>query len=255
LSPLFLQAFFRIHHTPAEVVPRRFSIKTDSFAFANDSYWNFVRGQGRQAECDRAKMRRYTNHCFVMVRAAMQFWKFARFDATSAPLPHDQLAQRIRQVCARSVWLPPLPREKRIVFPGFENLYEVSTSAPGLFQDNIGAAWRIYLRVGNFPVCLPVPGRQKARLNREMLQDLEAGYPTILWLYNFPSLNINHTVLVYQATPEEGNVRYLAYDPNYTDVPKELLFDAAKQTFTLEPTFYFKGGSVTPRAIYRGFFE
>ena len=45
------------------------------------------------------------------------------------------------------------------------------------------------------------------------------------------------------------------YDPNYLDGPKELQFETTTQTFTFEPTFYFKGGAVTPRAIYRGFFE
>lgn len=98
-------------------------------------------------------------------------------------------------------------------------------------------------------------GGRKARLNEEILQDLQAGYPTILWLYNFPSLDINHTVLVYQATPEGSRIRYHGYDPNYIDVPKELQFDPVTRTFTFEPTFYFKGGRVTSRAIYRGFFE
>jgi hypothetical protein len=255
LRPLLLQAFFRIHHTPTEPVGRRFCLETDCFAFANDSFWNHVKGEVRQAEREPAAARRYTRHCFVMVRAALQFWKFARFDSTAPPVPNGELAQRIRRVCGRPVWLPPLPSGERVVFPGFKNLRETSASAAGLFQDHIGAAWPVYLRVGNFPVCLPVSGRRKARLNEEILQDLQAGYPTILWLYNFPSLDINHTVLVYKAIPEGNRIRYHGYDPNYIDAPKELQFDPVTRRFTFEPTFYFKGGPVTPRAIYRGFFE
>jgi hypothetical protein len=255
LKPLLLQAFFRIHHTPAQPSGRPFCLEADRFAFANDSYWNHVKGEAPPVNPEPALMRRYTNHCFVMVRAALQFWKFARFDPTGSALHPEELARRVRRVCWRSVWLPPLPYEKRIVFPGFKNLKEISANSAGLIQDNIGAVWPIYLRVGNFPVCLPVTRRAKARLNEQMLCDLQAGYPTIVWLYNFPSLNINHTVLVYGVKMNGDRVCYECYDPNYADASKELQFDPANRTFTFEPTFYFKGGPVTPRAIYRGFFE
>ena len=256
LSPLLLQALFRIHHTSVVPIDRPFCYETDRFAFANETVWNYVEGEVRpQAEREPTVARRYTRRCFVMVRAALQFWKFARFESTGSPLPNDELARRIRRVCARYVWLPPLPEEQRIVFPGFGSLREISASAAGLFQDHLGAAWPVYLRIGNFPICFPVSGNAKTRLNGEILRDLETGYPTLLWLYNFPSLNINHAVLVYQATHEQDRIRYQVYDPNYTDAPKELQFEPATQTFTFEPTFYFKGGPVTPRAVYRGFFE
>src|SRR5580658_697179 len=198
MSPLLLQAFFRIHYTPAERIDRPFCHETDCFAFANETVWNYVEGEVRpQSEREPAAGRRYTRRCFVMIRAALQFLKFARFEASGPPPADDELARRIRQVCARHVWLPPLPRERRIVFPGFGCLREISAAAAGLFQDHLGAAWPVYLRVGNFPICIPVPGKAKSRLNGEILQDLALGYPTLLWLYNFPSLDINHTVLVY----------------------------------------------------------
>jgi hypothetical protein len=256
LRPVLLQALFRIHHTPAQSLERSFCFETDRFAFANETVWNYVAGEVRpQDEREPAGARRYTHHCFVMVRAALQFLKFARFDPSSAPLSNEALAQRIRQVSARPVWMPPLSRQQQIVFPGFANLREASASAPGIFQDHMGAAWPIYFRPGNFPICLPVSDKAKAQLNDQMLRDLAVGYPTLLWLYNFPSLNINHTVLVYQATREGDAVRYQVYDPNYADVPKELVFHLETRTFTFEPTFYFKGGPVTPRAVYRGLFE
>jgi len=254
LKPILLQAFFRIHQTPAEPLDRFFSFATDRFAFANETVWNYVGGEVA-AQDDREPARRYTHHCFVMVRAALQFLKFARFHPGGEPLAHDELARRIKQVCVRPVWMPPLPRETKIVFPGFANLREISASAAGLFQDNIGAAWPIYFRPGNFPICIPVSPKGKAKLNDQMLRDLEMGYPTPLWIYNFPKLDINHTVLVYQATREQGRIRYQVYDPNFADEPKELQFDLTTQTFNFESTFYFKGGSVTPRAVYRGFFE
>jgi hypothetical protein len=256
LSPLLLQAFFRIHHTPAIPAHRPFCWETDRFGFANETLWNYVDGEVRpQAEREPATHQRYTRHCFVMVRAALQFWKFARFDSTTAPLPDDELARRIRRVCRRPVWLPQLPVEKRVTFPGFANLLEISTAKAGIFQRHIGKWWPIYFRPGNFPICLPVSPAAKARLNDQVSRDLDAGYPTLLWLYNFPSLSVNHTVLVYHATRESDLIRYQVYDPNYAVASKELQFHPATKLFTFESTFYFKGGSVTPRAIYRGFFE
>jgi len=256
IRPLLLQAFLRIHHTPVDRPPRPFSYETDRFAFANETVWNYVEGEVRpQAEREPVKARRYTHHCFVMVRAALQFWKFARFEPNAAPLPEKELIRRVRQVSRRPVWMPILEETKRIVFPGFKNLREISAFAAGLFQDHMGAAWPVYFRPGNSPITIPVSAKAKAKLNGQILQDLQAGYPTLLWLYNFPSLNINHTVLVYHAAQDDGRVRYRVYDPNYADAPKELQFDSSTRTFTFEPTFYFKGGSVTPRAVYRGFFE
>jgi hypothetical protein len=256
LGPLALQALFRIHHTPPEPAARRFCYETDRFAFANESMWNYVKGRSRPpAQGGPEERRRYTRYCFVMVRAALQFWKFARFEAAGSPLPDEELARNIRRVCRRPVWLPPLPQEHRIVFPGSPHLHETSARAPGIFQRHIGRWWAIYFRPGNFPICLPVSRRAKTRLNDEILGDLQAGYPTLLWLYHFPSLRINHTVLVYAAEPEHDRIRYQVYDPNYADFARGLQFEPATQTFTFEPTFYFKGGPVTPRAIYRGFFE
>lgn len=256
LSPLLLQAFFRVYHTPTKPIDRPFSHETDRFAFANETLWNYVKGKAPAPGQSRpTERRRYTRYCFVMVRATLQFWKFARFEASGSPLADEELARRIRRVCRRPVWMPILSREERIVFPGYANLYEASYASPGIFQQHIGNWWAIYWRPGNFPVCLPVTKKAKAQLNEQMLLDLEAGYPTLLWMYNFPSLSINHTVLVYDATQEKDLVRYKLYDPNYADTPKELRYEPAIQTFTFGPTFYFKGGTVTPRAIYRGFFE
>jgi hypothetical protein len=256
MKPLLLQALFRIYQTPQKPLPHSFSFESDRFAFANETVWNYVAGEVRpQAERESSGAKRYTRHCFVMVRAALQFLKFASFEPNEPQLTEDELARRISQVCERWVWLPPLSEDRRIVFPGFRNLYEASAAHAGVFQDYMGAAWPVYLRIGNFPICLPVSPKAKTRLNGQMLQDLAVGYPTLLWLYNFPSLNINHTVLVYKAEQEADCVRYQVYDPNYADAPKELQFHPATEEFTFEPTFYFKGGSVTPRAVYRGFFE
>ena len=249
LPPTALSAY----EPPAAPVPRPFRYETDTFAFANETVWNYVNGSV-QSDSTRgaAHKRDYTRRCFVVTRAAVQFWKFARFEPKAAPLPRGRLADRIREVTERSVWLPPLPRAQRIVFPGYASLHEISAADPSVFQANLGLGWPVYFRAGNMPIVAPVYRETEASLNSEILRDLHLDYPTIVWLYNFPSLNINHVVVVIAGRRDQGRYRYQVYDPNYTDGPKKLDYDVATRTFSYQPTFYFKGGAVDARAIYRG---
>lgn len=240
-------------YEPASPAPHPFRYDTDTFSFANETVWNYVDGKV-QAESSKSsdKKREYTRHCFVVVRAAVQFWKFARFEPDAKPLSSDELADRIRDVTGRSVWLPPLPDKDRIIFPGYASLREISAAHPGAFQANIGLGWPIYFRAGNMPVAFPVTRSTEARLNDEMTSDLKANAPTLVWLYNFPSLNINHAVVVFSVSHTGTKDHYLVYDPNYATGPKQLDYDPATQTFSYQPTFYFKGGPVEARAVYRG---
>jgi len=240
-------------YEPPVPAPRPFQYDTDTFSFANETVWNYVNGSV-QSESSRpsAQKRDYTRRCFVVTRAAVQFWKFARFDPKAAPLPRDQWAARIREVTERSVWLPALPGEERTVFPGYANLREISAVDPALFQANIGFGWPVYFRAGNMPIVAPVYRETEAHLNDEIFRDLQLNDPTIVWLYNFPSLNINHVVVVIAGKREGEEFYYRVYDPNYSTGPKRLNYDAATRTFSYQPTFYFKGGTVNARAIYRG---
>jgi len=243
----------RAYEPPATRAPRPFQYATDTFSFANETVWNYANGSVQSNSASAKTQRRdYTRRCFAVTRAAVQFWKFARFDPAVAPLPHDRLAARIREVTERSVWLPALSGAQRIVFPGYANLRDISAADPALFQANIGLGWPVYFRAGNMPIVAPVYRETEARLNGEIFHDLELNYPTIVWLYNFPSLKINHVVVVIAGTRDHGRFHYQVYDPNYSGAPKQLDYDSDARTFYYQPTFYFKGGTVSARAIYRG---
>lgn len=249
---LLMLAVGRAYDPPATPAPRPFRYDTDTFAFANETVFNYVNG-AVQAESSRdARKRDYTRRCFVVSRAAVQFWKFARFEPRLPAVPRDELARRIRKVTGRSVWETPLPPEQRIVFPHCASLRALSAANPGIFQENIGLGWPVYFRAGNAPIAMPLSGGTEAALNDEIFHDLGMNYPTIVWLYRFPSLSINHVVVVISCEKSGGHYHYLVYDPNYTNGPKKLDYDPATQTFSYQPTFYFKGGPVDARAIYRG---
>lgn len=249
LAPAALPAY----EPPTAPAPRPFAYGRDTFAFANETVWNYVNGSVQSDSTRTAsKKRDYTRRCFVVSRAAVQFWKFARFDPKAAPLPPAQLAARIRDVTARSVWLTPLPRDQRVVFPGYASLHEISAADPTVFQANIGLGWPIYFRPGNAPIAMPLYRETEARLNDEIFHDLQLNHPTIVWLYNFPSLSINHVVVIFSGTHDHGHFHYQVYDPNYATGARALDYDEKTRTFSYPPTFYFKGGTVDARAVYRG---
>ena len=251
-----LLAVSQVHayEAPASMAPQPFNYATDTFSFANETVWNYVDGSVK-TESAGAKKREYTRHCFVLTRAAVQFWKFARFDATAKPLPADQLTARIREITGRSTWLPALSDADRVVIPGYANLRQASTALPAIFQANIGLGWPVYVRPGNAPIAVPASHSTESRLNEEIFADIQKNNPSIVWLYLFPSLKINHVVVIFAGHHTGDLYRYQVYDPNYSDAPKQLEFNETTKTFSYQPTFYFKGGPVTARAIFRGLFQ
>ena len=260
-APLFalLLAFclgaapLRAYDPPTTPAPRPFRYGPDHFAFANETVWNYVGGQHQEES--RSDEPRYTRRCFVVVRAAVQFWKFARFEPSGKPLPPKELADRIRQVADIDVWKAPRAAKDRIVFPGYPDLHALSAAFPAVFEENMGLGWPIYFRFGNLPISFYVSRGLEEQVNKEVFGDLAQGYPTILWLYNFPSLSINHAVVVFSGKKEKDRYVYQVYDPNYVDVPKRLEFDAATKTFSYQKTFYFPGGPIEARPVYRGMFH
>ncbi len=231
--------------------PRPFTYPDDTFGFKNETVWNYVGGDvlpDTRTDGEHG----YTRRCFVLARASVQFWKFARFDPSAPPLSAFDLARRIRQVCARSVWLPALAPRERIVIPGYVSLREASIKMPSVFQDNIGLGWPFYFRVGNIVIVSWVSRALEAQLNAEIYKALQHDTPTIIWMYRFPSLKMNHVVVVYDCQRDESGYHYRVYDTNYRDGWKQLDFDPITRTFIYQPVYYFKGGPVTVRSIYRG---
>jgi hypothetical protein len=242
------------YEPPTVAAPRPFTYPDDTFDFKNETIWNYVNG-APQSETRDQRQRDYTGRCFVLSRASLQFWKFARFDSDARPLPPDQLALRIREVCARSVWLPALSARDRIVIPGYRDLRDASAKNRYVFQANIGLGWPFYFRTGNIVIASWITRALEDRLNGEIYHDLRMNTPTIIWAYRFPSLKLNHVIVVYSGTRDARGYHYLVYDTNYRDASKHLDYDPGTRTFSYEPVYYFKGGPVTVRSIYRGLLQ
>ena len=228
-----------------------FLFEKDRFAFANETVWNY------QKETNQKKIvsqKPYTRRCFVMSRATIQFWKFAQFSLHPSKLSQEELARRIRQITQIPVW-KNLVSKNRVVIPGYANLYEASAAEPAIFQKNIGLGWPTYFRPGNFSIIFPPFSSQQEKLHRWLQKNLDKGTPAIVWLINFPSLSINHAVVVYKNQSEDEFTYYYVYDPNLKDHPQILQYDSTKKEFSYSKTFYFSGGKVKVRPVYLSPFQ
>ena len=221
---------------------RPFQFPQDTFSFANETVFNYR--DGTLVTDNRQDGEHYSRRCFVMASAAVQFWKHAQFDPAAPPVSRDELALRVRYVTRRAAWSPT--STEKIVFPGYVNLHDFSERAGPILRQNLGAGWTTYFHVRKYVMQIEPTKNEHAKFNGLLQRWLARGHPMVLWLYNFPHVNIDHAVVAY-ATTQSG---YLVYDPNYTDRPRELVYDPATRSFSYEKTFYFPGGEVHVRPVY-----
>src|SRR5437588_5995181 len=232
-----------------------FDYYRDTLAFANTTVFAYEQGKivSHHNFFERKKPDRYTRRCFVMTRTVEQFYKFARFDANSPPLDESELHKRLRTVTRKPPWHDPSPPEKRIVFPGYRNLREMSQAHIRLMQRNIGLGWVAYLRPGNFRMFYLHNRTYQEKTHEELEQTLARGEFFIAYLSDYPILHINHSVLVYthdgQRSPD-GTDHYLAYDPNHPDAPRHLKWLPAKREFNYQKDQEFVGGFTRVFQVY-----
>ncbi len=254
LATLLLPLAARAYQPPAIAAPAPLRYPDDTFAFKNETVWNYVGGTVHP-ETDETRPRQYTQRCFVLSRSIVQFWKFARFDPALPPLDAAALAARIRQVTERSVWLPALAPKDRIVIPGYHESPRSQRPDDLCLPGQLGLGWPFYFRIGNGVIALWVTRALEDRLNGEIFHDLQMNTPTILWVYRFPSLKMNHVVVVYSGIRDATGYHYHVYDPNYRDRFSHFDYDPKTRTFSFQPVYFFKGGPVTVRSIYRGLLQ
>lgn len=187
----------------------------DTFAFANENRVKY-----------RGKPDLYANWCFVMARAISQFHRFARFDPAAPPLTQDEYTERVRQVTARAPWRDPLPAEERIVIPGYASLYELSRAQERAVKAGLTGRILSWLHWTNWRVVYPMPGFQQEGVARETVAELQAGRPVQWLITNLPTIDLNHTVVVYGYRSETPNlIDFTIYDPNDSASPGTIRFD------------------------------
>jgi hypothetical protein len=254
LRPLkFFTLFFSIAvlistNSHAEEKQRRFDFSRDTFSFQNDTLWAYsVDADGKLHMQARAKPPEYTRRCFVLVRSALQFHKYAEFDAGKPKLDDAGYRKLVRHIARIPIWMPQIGR--RTVVPGYADLRSFSKAHAKLLQDELGNWWPNYFRLGNWRMAMPFPRAWQKKLARELVKQVDAGKIQAVFITRFRP--INHCVIVYdyKARPD-GGIVFLAYDPNDAQKPRTLEFDAKTRNFILCCTSYFNGGCVNATKAY-----
>lgn len=258
LALLLLSAAPAVAGKAAPLAPLRFD--RDTFGFANQTVYIYPNGFAEKRRLKPGeKPPAFTLRCFAMCRSEEQFHKFARFDPT-LPKPDDATLDRlVRRVNRHAVWRSPLPPEKRVVIPGYADLRALSQARPLMMQKNVGGGLATYLRIGNwrmFWFWWNGPSEQ-ARAHAEVEATLARNDLYVTYLTSYPSLSINHAVLLYghrPPTPADeaaGVTHYLVYDPNHPEAPRDMVWDRRKRQFSYQKDWDFVGGKVTVLRAYR----
>ncbi len=234
-----------------------FNFERDTFAFQNATVLKYKNGRPtlERRSTVRDPPNQYTRACFVMTRTAMQFHKFARFNPRGAPLNDKELAARIRKVTRRAPWHEALPANQRINFPGYANLREMSKSKTRahVFQENIGSGFATYFRPGNFRMFFQHSPKYQEKTHAHLDAALARGDLFVGYLSTYPKLSINHAVLVYarkRTRPGNEIERYLVYDPNHAEAPRELTWSARDNSFAYQKDIDFVGGFTRVYQVY-----
>jgi hypothetical protein len=224
---------------------RSFVFHQDTFAYANELVWryDFDPVSGKTTHIRQSPKPDYTHHCFVVTRAARQFFDNARFDP-AAPAPDASTSRElVRRVMAHSP-RHPLPTDQRIVIPGYSNLFEFSRAHEGLLKAECGGAWQSYFQRGHWRMIFPISSAHQQSMAEQLASKIKLKVPTLVHVVRFPQLSINHSMLLFACKETASGLEFSAYDPNDPEQPLPITYHRAERYFSMPRTRYFAGGMV-----------
>jgi hypothetical protein len=231
--------------------PTHFDWRTDTIAFSNDTVFAYgIDEAGRLTIHRRETPARFAHRCFVLVRAVLQFHKFARFAPAQPQATEAEYRELILKVCRVPVWMPEGRAEDRIVIPGYRNLNEFSRAHEHVMKETIGNWFPTYLRVGNWRMVGPFPRFGQANAYAQIVRGLDRGKLQAVYLTRFPKMN--HCVILFDYHVLDGGnrTRFDAYDPNYPNTLSWVEYDAKERGFDFERRWFWPGGRVNLMRVY-----
>jgi len=231
---------------------RQFVFERDSFAYANELLWEYEPDPvtGKMNTRPRDPEPAYHHYCFVMARAARQFFDFAEFRPDQPKAEAAVYRKRIREVIGRDPRSDPADRPP-IVIPGYANLREFSREHEALLKDLCGGKWESYVQRGHWRMIFPFGDGHQAATVERLQRELDRGIVPVIHVVRFPQLTINHAVVVYRADAGSDGVQFHCYDPNDPEQPCTITFRTRDQRFDMPANDYFIGGHVDVYEVYR----
>jgi len=235
--------------------PRRFVFERDSFAFANELLWEYrlAPDSGKMKFSPRAPKPDYAHRCFVLVRAARQFLYHARFDGQANSADDTAYRRLVRATVSRDPRLVASPQDQ-IVIPGFACLREFSAARPQLLKEECGGAWRSYFLRSHWRMIFFISRTHQERTAAHLERALRQGFSPIVHLVKFPTLTINHGMILFDVAATGGGWAFSACDPNDAQRPTIITFDKAARQFSLPANAYWPGGALNIIEIFASWF-
>ena len=235
---------------PQSASDRPFQFGRDTFAFPNELYWQYEYDQnGKWTTRPNDPKPTYAHHCFVVARAAAQFFYHARFQPDQPVASENTYRDLVRRVTSLSP-RHRLEDSKKILIPGYADLYGFSQAQESLLKSECGGSWESYFQKGHWRMIFPFSRDLQARAANQLQATVRTNELAVVHVVRFPQLSINHAMVVYEAreTPEE--IQFVAYDPNVPETPVLITYHREKRTFSLAPNHYFYGGRVDVYQVY-----
>jgi hypothetical protein len=217
-----------------------FALERDTFAFPN-----LVRALNPDRPVE------FANYCIIMVRAAGQFFRFARFAPDLPRVSDAEYDRLVRAVLDQPAWDAPWPVERRVVFPGYPDLRAFSLDREPLIKTAFGSQWSSMFHVRNWRVAFAQSTDHQTRLASELAGEIDRGLPVPLMITSFPEPDyLNHVVLVYDYHQSRSALEFAAYDPNDPGSPLDVHFDPASGAFWVGPLPYGPPGRIRAFRIF-----
>jgi hypothetical protein len=234
---------------------RRFVFEQDRFAFANELLWEyrFDAQTGRMTTLVREPKPEYVLRCFVLTAATRKFFQHATFAPQQPRVTDNQYQSSIRQVLTRSPRHVSEP-EQRVVIPGFDGLCSFSAALEPMLKAECGGAWRSYVLRSHWRMIFTISRRNQAITAARLQKTLATAGTAVVHLVRFPSLTINHGVLLFGSRPVDVGIEFDVYDPNAPQKPTRLIYHAATRTFSFPANAYWSGRELNVIEIYRNWF-
>lgn len=237
---------------PRTAVQRPFDFNKDTFAYPNELLWEYgydTNGHWTGHAPEKKKEHQYALHCFVVARSAAQFYKFARFEP-ELPATDEEAYRKLVKKVVGTYPSHSLPEEKKIVIPGYADLRSFSATHEELLKAECGSAMQSYFQRGHWRMILPFTHSQQEHSAERLVEALRQDGIAVVHLLTFPSLQINHAILLFGAATGDGKIRYDAYDPNDPSRPTVLTFDQRERHFVYPANKYFPGGPLKVYQVY-----
>ena len=228
---------------------RAFDLQTDTFAFENQTYFDYKPLTESQIQISRRNGRPpdFSRHCFQMCRAVVQFFQFAEFRPDLPKVSPSDYAEIVRTLSRFPPWSSG-PKEK-VTVPGYKDLHSFSLGQTLAIQKNLGLWWPSYWRIGNWRIVFPVPRSGQERMAKWLRNKLDDGRIQTVYITRFRP--INHCLVVYRyASGQNGDIIFDVYDANQPGKLVHLTYRASDRSFYFDKTWYYRGGLVNLLRLY-----